>query len=315
MARALWSGSISFGLVNVPVKAYTAVRDHSVHFHQLDRKSGARVRYEKVSEKSGKEVAPADIELGYEVSKGRYVTVDPGEVSELRPKSTKSIAVSDFVDLAEIDPIYYERTYWLAPDGQAAEQAYRLLEAAMERTGRAGIGSVVMRNTQYLAAIRPLDGALAMSTMRFADEVVPKSSIDQVPSIGRKPAAKELHLAEQIIDSLATEWDPSRYHDTFTEEVEDLLQRKAKGEQVVVEEAPAPSAKVVDLMSALQASIAAAKMAKTAKGGDLAKELERAAAEVIDKAAPARKRTSKAFPAKRPARARAEKGQARRRGA
>ncbi len=264
MARALWSGSISFGLVNVPVKAYTAVRDHSVHFHQLDRKSGARVRYEKVSEKSGKEVAPDDIELGYEVGKGRYVTVDPDEVAELRPRSTRSIAVSDFVDLAEIDPVYYERTYWLAPDGKAAEQAYRLLEAAMERTGRAGIGSVVMRNTQYLAVIRPLDGALAMSTMRFADEIVPISSIDQIPSGGHKPGAKELRLAEQIIDSLATEWDPSRYHDTFTEELEDMLRRKAKGEQVVVEEGPATSAKVLDLMSALQASIEATKGAKRA---------------------------------------------------
>jgi DNA end-binding protein Ku len=230
MARALWSGSISFGLVNVPVKAYTAVRDHSVHFHQLDRKSGARVRYEKVSEKSGKEVAPA----------------------------------------------------------------YRLLGVAMEHTGRAGIGSVVMRNTQYLAAIRPLDGGLAMSTMRFADEVVPKSSIDQVPSGGHNPAAKELYLAEQIIDSLATEWDPSRYHDTFTEEVEDLLHRKAKGERVVVEEAPAHETKVVE-MAALEASIAVAKKAAPTR--------------------PARKRSAKASPAARPARARAEKGQARRKGA
>ncbi len=259
MARAIWSGSISFGLVNVPVKAYTAVRDHSVHFHQLDRKSGARVRYEKVSEKSGKEVASDDIELGYEVGRGTYVTVAPDEVEELRPGSTRTIAISDFVDLAEIDPVYYDHTYWLAPDGEGAAQAYHLLEAATEASGRAGIGTVVMRNTQYLAAIRPRDGALAMSTMRFADEVVPKSSVDAIPDNRSKPGAKELRLAEQIIDSLTTAWDPSRYHDTFTDELKDLLSRKAKGESIVVEEAPARPAEVLDLMSALQASLDAAK--------------------------------------------------------
>jgi DNA end-binding protein Ku len=190
MARAVWSGSISFGLVNVPVKAFTAVRDHEVHFHQLERKSGARIRYEKVSEKTGKEVPSENIELGYELARGTYVTVDPEEIDSLRPKSTRSIAVSDFVELGSIDPIYYERTYWLAPDGEASERAYRLLVAAMEDSGRAGIGMVVMRNKQYLAAVRPLDGALAVSTMRFADEVVPQSAIDQVPT-GR---AKDLRV-------------------------------------------------------------------------------------------------------------------------
>jgi DNA end-binding protein Ku len=274
MARAVWSGSISFGLVNVPVKAYTAVRDHEVHFNQLERKSGARIRYEKVSEKTGKEVPSEDIELGYEVAGGRYVTVDPEEIDSLRPKSTRSVAVSDFVELARIDPIYYERTYWLAPDGEASERAYRLLLAAMESSGRAGIGMVVMRNKQYLAAVRPLDGALAVSTMRFADEVVPKSAIDQVPTGGTKADAKELRLATQIIDSLATEWDPARYHDTYTEELKDLLERKAKGEHIVVEEPPATQARVVDLMAALEASIAAA---KKARGGKVAGAIERAA--------------------------------------
>ena len=175
MARSVWSGSISFGLVNVPVKAYTAVREHQVHFNQLDKKSGARIRYEKVSEKTGKEVDADDIELGYEIRSGRYVTFDKDEIEELKPESTKTIDVEDFVALADIDPIYYDRTYWLAPDGDAAKKAYPLLLAAMEDRERVGIGSVVMRNKQYLAAIRPLDGALAMSTMRFADEIVRRS--------------------------------------------------------------------------------------------------------------------------------------------
>jgi len=265
MARAIWSGSVSFGLVNVPVKAYTAVRDHEVHFHQLERKSGARIRYEKVSERTGKEVPSEDIELGYELPRGTYVIVDPAELDVLRPASTRSIAVTDFVDLADIDPVYYERTYWLAPDGESAERAYRLLFVAMEQSDRAGIGTVVMRNKQYLAAIRPYDGALAMSTMRFADEVVPRSAIDQLPTGKSGADAKELRLASQIIDSLTTDWDPTRYRDTYTDELKDLLGRKAKGEEIVAEQAPAARADVVDLLAALESSVAEA---KRARGGE-----------------------------------------------
>ena len=176
MARPVWTGSISFGLVNVPVKAHTAVRDHDVHFHQLDKNSGSRIRNRKVAEKSGKEVDADDIEMGFEIRKGRYVTFDKKELEQLRPASTRMIEVTDFVALDEIDPIYYERTYWLAPDGEAAKKAYA--PAACRRWRRAAgsaIGTVVMRNKQYLTAVRPLDGVLAMSTMRFADEVVPRT--------------------------------------------------------------------------------------------------------------------------------------------
>ncbi len=271
MARAIWSGAISFGLVNIPVKAYTAVREHTVHFNQLDKGSGSRIRYEKVAEKSGKEIASDDIALGYEVSRGKYVTVDPDELADLRPRSTRTIDIGDFVDLAAIDPIYYNRTYWLAPDGEAAGRAYRLLLAAMEQQQRVGIGSVVMRTKQYLAAIRPLDGALAMSTMHFADEIVPQSDIAKLPSGRAKVDAKERRLAAQIVDSLSTDWDPSRYHDTYTEELRDLIDRRSKGEQVVVEEAPAARAQVTDLMEALQASLDAA---KKAKDGQIGREVE-----------------------------------------
>jgi DNA end-binding protein Ku len=252
MARAIWSGSISFGLVSVPVKAYTATRDHSVHFNQLDAK-GARVRYEKVSEKTGKPVE--DIKLGYERSKGKYVTFDRDEIEELRPASTKTVDVEDFVDLADIDPIYYQRTYWLGPDGEAASRAYALLVTAMEDQQKVGIGTVVMRNKQYLAAIRPLDGALAMSTMRFADEVVPKSKVDAIPSRATKPKPKELALANQIIDSLSSTWDPKRYKDTYTDVLRDLIERKADGEEIEVETPEEGKATVLDLMAVLQASV------------------------------------------------------------
>jgi DNA end-binding protein Ku len=272
MARPVWTGTISFGLVNVPVKAYTAVRDHDVHFHQLEKGTGARIRNRKVSEKTGEEVEPDDIEMGYEVRKGRYVTFDRDELEDLRPASTRSIEVTDFVSIDDIDPIYFERTYWLAPDGDAAKQAYQLLLSAMEERGRAAIGTVVMRNKQYLAAIRPLDGALVMSTMRFADEVVPRSDIDALPSQRAKPDAKSLGLATQIVDSLAGEWDPTRYGDTYAEELRRRISAKGSGKEVV-DEAPAePQSNVLDLMQALEASVQGAKANRTTRKASKARK-------------------------------------------
>jgi DNA end-binding protein Ku len=262
MARAVWSGTISFGLVNVPVKAYTAVRDHKVHFHEMDARGG-RVRHEKVSAKTGKPVD--EIRLGYETSKGHYVRFTPAELEELRPESTRAIDVTDFVDLAEIDPIFYDRTYWLAPAGDEAKDAYALLRDAMDDAQKVAIGTVVMRRKQYLAAIRPIEGALALSTMRFADEVVPSTAIDGIPSRSGKPRQQELDLAAQIIDSLATDWEPERYHDTYTEELRSLIKRRSKGSKAEPEQEPEPEEepdKVVDLMAALEASVRRAR-----KGG------------------------------------------------
>ena len=256
MARPVWTGSISFGLVNVPVKAYTAVRDHDVHFHQLEKGTGARIRNRKVSEKTGREVKSDKIEMGFEVRKGRYVTFDSDELSDLRPASTRAIEVTDFVALEDVDPIYYERTYWLGPDGDQGKQAYQLLLAAMEDRQRVAIGTVVMRNKQYPSAIRPLDGALAMSTMRFADEVVPRADVDGVPTRRAKPEAKALKLATQIVDSLAADWKPEQYHDTYTEELRARITAKDKGKDVV--EAPEEEEEkggVLDLMAALEASV------------------------------------------------------------
>jgi DNA end-binding protein Ku len=269
MPRSIWSGSISFGLVNVPVKAFTAVRDHSVHFNQLDPK-GSRIKYEKVSEKTGKEVDPDEIKLGFETSKGHYVQFTKDEVEQLQPASTKSIDIGDFVDLADIDPIFYDHTYWLAPDGDGATKAYALLRDAMEDEQRVGIGSVVMRKKQYLAAIRPVGGALAMSTMRFADEVVPSSDIDLIPKrAGSAKTDKEMKLARQIIDALASDWKPERYHDTYTEELKSLIEKKQKGEDITVAEPDDDDKRdnVVDLLAALEESVKNAKgrRSKTAR--------------------------------------------------
>ncbi len=279
MARAIWSGSISFGLVNVPVKVYAAVREHTVHFHQVEKGTGSRIRYEKVSERSGKEVAGRDIELGYELAKGRLVTVDPKELSGLQPRTTKTIDISDFVDLSDIDPVFYNRTYWLGPDGESARRPYSLLVGAMEDRQRAGIGMVVMRNKQYLAAIRPRDGALAMSTLYFADEMVPRSQVDGLPARGAAPASKEMRLATQVIDALRTDWDPGHYKDTYTDEVQKLIERQAEGKHIVAEQGPGEQGQVVDLVAALEASLKAAGQAGASRASKL-RQLEKVAAEV-----------------------------------
>jgi DNA end-binding protein Ku len=258
MPRPVWSGSISFGLVNVQVKAYGAVRDHRVHFHQIDKGSGSRIGYQKIAKETGEIVSSEDIEMGYEVSKGRYVIFDPSEIEELRPKTTRLVKVDDFVDINDIDPVYYDKTFWLAPDGDAAAHAYPLLLEAMEAEGRIGVGTVVMRNNQYLAAIRPLDGALAMSTMRFEDQIVERDAIPGLDVEVDAPSSKELALATQIIESLSSEWDPSRYHDTYTAELRKLITAKDEGNEIITEEEPA-GAKVIDLMAALEASVAAAR--------------------------------------------------------
>jgi DNA end-binding protein Ku len=272
MARAIWSGTISFGLVNVPVKMYSAVHSQDLEFHQFDPK-GNRIQYKRVSEKTGKEVDYSDIVKGYEVKKGQYVMVDPDELASYKPESTKTIDISDFVDLDEIDPIYYENTYYLAPDGKAAEKAYNLLLEAMEKKGKAAIGKVVIRTKQYLAAIRPVDGVLALSTMRFADEVVPTSEVKNGSSTkAASVSSREVDMASQIIDSLSSEFDPSKYHDTYREQVLELLKKKAAGKEIVVDEPDGEQGQVLDLMAALEASLEQAKKGGAKKSSTRAKK-------------------------------------------
>jgi len=262
MPRAIWSGSISFGLVNVPVKLYSAVHPQGLSFHQFQEGTNARVRNKRVSEKTGKEVDYDDIVKGYEVEKGHYVMVEPDELAEFNPRATRTIDIEDFVDLEDIDPIYYDNTYFLAPeDSEGARKAYALLLKAMEDQKKVAIGRLVMRNKQYLAAIRPMEKALAVSTMRFHDEVMAPSEIDAIPTGRSAPRAQpaEVKMASQIIDSMTREWDPNRYEDTYRVQVLDYLKKKAAGEEIVVEEEPEEQAKVTDLMAALEASLQAAK--------------------------------------------------------
>jgi DNA end-binding protein Ku len=263
MPRAIWTGSISFGLVNVPVKVYSAQKQQDVHFHQLEESTGARVRNKRVSEKTGREVPYEKIVKGYEFGKGKYVTVTQDEIEDFKPEATKTIDIDDFVELDDIDPIYYERTYYLAPAGKAsgAAKAYALLLKSMTDKGKVGIGRVVLRTKQYLAAIRPIEGkALAMSTMLFHDEIVPVSEIPDRPD--RMPAVndRERKMAAQLIDSLSTEWKPEKYKDTYRKELLDLIEQKAEGKEIVVDEPEQEKgAKVVDLMAALEASLEASK--------------------------------------------------------
>jgi DNA end-binding protein Ku len=330
VTRPVWTGTISFGLVAVPVKAYTAVRDHTVHFNQIDRESGARVGHRNVSTATGEEVERDDILLGYEVSKGRYVTFERDELEELRPASTKAIEVRDFVDLDDVDPIYYQRTYWLGPDGDAARAPYELLLAAMTERGRVAIGTVVMRNKAYLAAVRPLDGALALSTMRFADEVIDRAGIPEVPAEVGEPDPKALGLAVQIVDSLSGGWEPEQYEDAYVAQLHEIIDAKAKGQTLAAEAGPDRNAKVLDLMEALRASLdatspgtgaaadgdvgdeaedgAAASARRHPSGGSARKQAsprrapaKKAAARKATKKAPAKKATAKKAPSKKAA--------------
>ncbi len=264
-SRAIWSGSITFGLVNVPVKLYTATQPKDVRFHQFEKGSGKRVHNKRVAEGTDKEVAYDDIVKGYEVHKGEFVIVTPDELEAVAPGRSSTIDIEDFVDLTDIDPIYYERTYYVGPANDAAARTYRLLVDAMADTGKAAIGRFVMRTKEYLAALRADDALLVLETLFFADEI--RDAHDAVGAVKRaKVGDRELRIARQLIDSMATEWDPTRYADTYRERVLDLIERKAKGEEIVVSE-PEQRAPVLDLMAALEQSLDAAREGKKTKEG------------------------------------------------
>jgi DNA end-binding protein Ku len=263
MARAIWSGAISFGLVNIPVKLYSAVSRKTVRFHQLDAESGQRIRQQRVNPESGEEVAYEQIIKGYEIGPDRYVTITPDELESLEPQKTRTIDIEDFVELDEIDPIFYDHPYYLAPD-TGAGKAYRLLLDAMEQAGRVAIARVVIRSKENLVAIRPHGGVLTMETMLFADEVIAPDSLEELAATDgdQKTSKRELEMAQQLIDSLTSEFEPEKYHDEYRERVLDLIERKAQGETVVVEAPPEEPKEVPDLMAALEASISSAKSPK-----------------------------------------------------
>ena len=265
MARAIWSGAISFGLVNVPVKLYSATSPKTVRFHQLSSKTGTRIRQKRVDPSTDEEVPYEDIVKGYEITPDRYVVIEPDELDALDPKATKTIDIEEFVDLGEIDPIYYDHSYYLAPTS-GGSKAYRLLLEAMRDENKVGIGRVVLRSKQQLSALRPTGKVLTLTTMLWGDEVLSPDRLDELDSIDdSEPSERELKMAEQLIESLSGSFEPERFKDEYRERVLDLIERKAAGEQIAVQpQAEEPEA-APDLMAALEASLAAVKDEKPKK--------------------------------------------------
>jgi DNA end-binding protein Ku len=263
MPRAIWSGAISFGLVNVPIKLFTATSQKDVRFHQLHDKDGARIQQKRVCSKDGEEVPMENIVKGYEVSRDRYVLITPEELDALDPKATRTIDILDFVDLDEIDPVYFDSTYYMVPE-KGAGKAYALLLEAMRKSKKVAIARVVLRQKQHLVALRPLRNALSMETMLYADEVVSPDTLEGLPE-DVEVTDRELAMAQQLIDSLADDFKPERYKDDYRERVLEMIERKAEGQEMVVAEEEEEQAPVVDLMAALEASLAAAKTRREAE--------------------------------------------------
>lgn len=261
MPRPVWNGTISFGLVAIPIKLYHAVSKKSVSFNQLDQRTMSRIKLRKVSAESGEEVPDEEIIKGYEISKGRYVVVDPDELEPFIPAATHSIDLEEFVDLNTLDPAWFDTAYIVTPDKTV--KPYALLARAMEDSGKVAIGKFVMRNKQYVAAIRAKDGHLLLSTMVFADEVVSPSAIDELNQLdGIEVSDREALMAEALVESLTAEFDHSKYTDAYREQVLDLIERKAAGEEFEAPVAAKAAPPVVDLMAALEASVKAAKEAR-----------------------------------------------------
>ncbi|HWC33862.1 MAG TPA: Ku protein [Mycobacteriales bacterium] len=288
MPRALWSGVLTFGLVNVPVGLFSATSEKSIRFNQLNKSTGNRIRYRKVDEATGEEVAASDIVSGYDTGGDEYVLVEREELASVAPGRSELMEISDFVDLADIDPIFYRQTYYLAPRGKGADRAYALLRRAMVDTGKAGVATMVMRDREHLVVLRPSGDALVVESLYFADEIRGAEEV-----IGDLPgddsfAERELKIAEQLIESLSVDWEPDRYHDTYRGRVQELIESKREGRKVVTSK-KAPRTNVIDLMAALEESIAArggrgAKADKDTKAKKSAKDVtdEAAADDAID---------------------------------
>ena len=260
MPRAIWTGSISFGLVQVPVRLVGATRSKDVSFNQLEEGTGARIRYKKVSDASGEEVPADRIKKGYEISKGRYVMIEPDELDSLRPKGSHAIEIEEFVDLDKIDPLYFEQPYYLVPDARGVKP-YKLLVEAMTELNKVAIGRIVVRSKERLVAIRVVDGMLCIETMRYADEVLPRDEL--APTDDVELTDRERAMARQLVESLAVDrFEPEKFHDEYREQVLDLIERKAAGEEIVAEPVVEASAKVLDLVAALEASLAKTQTAK-----------------------------------------------------
>jgi DNA end-binding protein Ku len=304
---AIWTGSISFGLVTVPVRMISATRSLDVRFHQLEEGTGSRIRYKRVSEQSGDEVPNDRIVKGYELEPGRYVVIEADELASLKPKASRQIEIEDFVDLADIDPVFFEQPYYLIPDKENAK-AYRLLVDVMEDLGKVAIGRFVLRSKEALVAIRPLDGVLVLETMRFADEVLAADREQPLAEAASEPTEREKDMAKQLVNSLTAEFDPEKYHDEYREELLALIDKKASGEEIVAAPEAEEPAKVLDLMAALEASLAraGAKQAKSEKPAP-AKKAASNTAKPAKRAAPAKKAAAKKASARKVAAKRTRK--------
>jgi DNA end-binding protein Ku len=257
MARTIWKGSLSFGLVNVPVGLYPATQDKSIHFNQFEAGTSDRIRYKKINERTGKEVEQHDIVKGVDLGGGEYVILTEEELASAEPERSRQIEITDFVDLNSIDPVFYNTTYYLAPEGKGSDKPYALLRRAMREANKVAIATLVMRNKEYLVAIRPEGDILALETMFFADEVrSPEREFPALPD-DAELNEREISMAQLLIESMESEWDPERFGDTHRAKIEEIIQSKRAGETIVTATGEAPTAKVVDLMEALNASIAA----------------------------------------------------------
>lgn len=294
MPRPVWSGSISFGLVNVPVKLFSAKSERPIRFHQLDSRNGARVRQKRVNELTGDEVEYADIVKGYEVTKGNYVLITDEDLAELGADATHRLDLECFVGLDEIDPIFYDGAFVVAPAG--APKPYALLVRAMEDAGKVAIARFVMRSKEHVAVLRPKDGALVMSMLVYADEMGARSELEEFDGLDDvEVSPKEVEMASALIDALTEPFEPDRYHDRYREQVLELIDRKAAGQTLEPAAAAAqPSTNVVDLMDALQASVEASRAARTRHP-----TARKAPAKAAAKKTPAKKTPAKKAPAKR----------------
>lgn len=268
MARAIWKGAINFGLVHIPISLWKATRPQDIRFHMLHRDDLAPVRQKRFCSVEQKEISNDEIVKGYEISKGEFVTVEPEELEALEPENSHSIDIEDFVDLVDVDPVYYETAYYLSPDKGAAKP-YSLLVAAMEESGKAAIARFVMRTKQHLVIMRPMENVIGMSTLFYADEVMAPADVPSVPS-DTHLTDQELQMAIRLIDSMSRDFEPERYADTYREQVVEMLEQKAKGKKISMPSPKEEPARVIDLVSALQASLGetskpADKKPKTAK--------------------------------------------------
>ncbi|UQX87355.1 Ku protein [Jatrophihabitans telluris] len=265
MARAIWTGVLSFGLVSVPVGLYSATAPHEVSFHQFQRGTSDRIRYKRVNERTGREVDFDKIVKGADTGGGHYVMLEQDELDSVAPGRSRSLDIQTFVDLDEIDPIYFDKTYYLAPHDKETAKTYALLRDAMAKSNRAAIGTFVMRGKQYLTTVRSDGDLLVLETMFFADEVRdPKRELDTVPG-AVKFGAQELKMAEQLISSMTDAWDPAAYRDSYTDRVNELIRAKGKDEQYEVADEAPEATNVIDLLSALQRSVDAANSRRSAK--------------------------------------------------